>query len=89
MTSYRKTGISPAPTYTGPGGHFTPGFWRPDKSSGKIAVSEGPAEPLPDRPLLTDDDSGRLRDPRTAENIARHEAALAPRRWTPPERREP
>lgn len=76
----RHAGPSGMP-YMG-GGHFTPGFWRPDRSSGKIAIPEGPQAPIerPDGDRLA---GGRERDPRTAANIAAHEAALAPRRYRP------
>lgn len=64
------------------GGHFTPGFWLPDKSSGKIAVPEGPQQPLDSDPAPTVSASdARRRDQRTAENLAAKQSALAPRRY--------
>ena len=59
------------------------GWWRPEKSTGKIAIPEGPQRPI-ERP--TDDDitpDGRHCDPRTAANLAAKAEALAPRRWRP------
>lgn len=63
---------------------FTPGCWKADRSSGKVAIPAGPQQPVDPQGLQAiNDTDGRVRDPRTAENIAAKEAALAPRRWTP------
>lgn len=67
------------------GGHFTPGCWRPDKPGGTVAIPEGPRQPIvrPEEPERLKD--GRLRDPRTASNLAAKSEALAVRRWKPQE----
>lgn len=77
-----KRGFAPGKT-GGSGLGQASGWWRPQKSSGHIAIPEGPQEPLPPRQATLPDGSGRLRDPKTAANIAELDAALAPRRWRP------
>lgn len=75
------------PHKLGAGAHFTPGYWRPDRPTGAVAIPEGPRAPIV-RPEFEDapNGGGRVRDPQTAANIAAHEAVLRPRRWTPPDR---
>lgn len=65
----------------GTGLAFVPGHWRADAPSG-TPIPE-PEKPERIEGPETADRSGRRRDPRTAANIAAHEAALSPRRWTP------
>ena len=79
----RRYSTRAQPTYGG--GHFTPGCWRPDRPTGTVAIPEGPQQPIvrPSADTVSDRDS-RPRDPRTAANLAAREAALQPRRWTPP-----
>jgi hypothetical protein len=62
------------------GGRFAPGWMRPDPPSDKV-IHEGPMAPPEDRSPEAAAMGGKARDPRTADNMARHDAALAPRRW--------
>lgn len=62
------------------------GWWRPEKSTGKIAIPEGPQAPrdLPETDHRASFDKGEVwARERTAENRAAHDQALAPRRWRP------
>lgn len=83
MPSPRNTGVVRGQPYMG-GGHFTPGCWRADRPTGKVAIPEGPQRPIQrSEPNTVSASDGRPRDPRTAANLADREAALAPRRWRP------
>jgi len=54
--------------------------YAPSKPTGK-AVPAGPLEPVPERaPAIA---LGKVRDPRTAVNMADKADALAPKRWKP------
>lgn len=68
----------------GAGWGFTPGCWRADPPSGRVAIPEGPQAPIArtDAPTVNERDS-RSRDPRTAANLAAKADALAPKRWRP------
>ena len=91
--SARRIGRS-TPVHQGqPGGlSFKPGHWRADAPGNAIEDTPAPAPPMPapvnnssgGRETSTSGYATKLRAA-TAANIAAHEAALAPRRWRPPE----
>lgn len=54
--------------------------YAPSKATGK-AVAVGPSAPVPERPEAIA--LGKVRDPRTAVNMAEKADALAPKRWRP------
>lgn len=68
----------------GGGWGFTPGCWRADPPSGRVAIPEGPQSPIarPQVQAVSERDN-RPRDPRTAANLAAKADALAPKRWRP------
>jgi len=81
----------------GSGQGFTPfRHWRPDAPTGTPIPEDGGRAPPP--PPVNSSTGGRSEPSykaaevrareATAANIAEHEAALAPRRWTPPEGRQ-
>jgi hypothetical protein len=84
-------------TIRGNGRGFVPGHWRPDAPTGTPIYEEPGREPPP--PPVNSSTGGqpepcyeaahiRAREA-TAANLATLKAALAPRRWTPPEKRSP
>lgn len=82
MPNRRNLGTVRGQPFVG-GAGFTPGCWRADPPTGTVAVPEGPQAPIvrPDEPEHVA--GGRLRDPRTAANLAARDEALKPRRWRP------
>jgi hypothetical protein len=68
MTSARPQGF----------GGYTPGHWRADAPGKPVPEPPKPEVERPEAVAL-----GKVRDPRTAENMRAHEDALAPRRYRP------
>ncbi len=69
-----------------PGGHFTPGYYRPDRPGTGTPVPE-PEKPERKARSTYRPEVGslgnRTRDERTETNVKAKEDALAPKRWRP------
>lgn len=68
--------------FTGARGHFSPGWWLPDAPTGKPIAEPARRSDGPPAPETVGSLDSRSRDPTTAANLARLDAALQPRRFS-------